>query len=359
MIKYNIGWGITNTCNMNCEFCYSKETRKTTDELGIEDWKKFIDENNEQIESINYGTGENVILDNFFEFINYVRSYYPTITQSLTTNGYLYERVSKNLKFYEIYKKSIDEVDVSLDFTDSKRHSEFRGQPRAYNWAINTLKMLQEDHKKATIVFVGFEETMTKDNIDGLFAIAKKYDALLRLNIYRPVSKNDDINKKFILEYQTLRDMIEYIGNNYNIVSLSDILLGNIYCENTQIKENTGIDSIRILPNGDICPSTYLINEKYQKKYNIREQNILQKIAFTDFINAPIPDECNECELKNKCRGGVFDRRILWNNDLNKRDPYCPFENSDDLNKPKFKVLKKGRISVHDGYLPTMFFKNK
>ena len=35
MKKFNVGWGITNSCNMNCRFCYSKETRKSTDNIGI------------------------------------------------------------------------------------------------------------------------------------------------------------------------------------------------------------------------------------------------------------------------------------------------------------------------------------
>ena len=89
--------------------------------------------------------------------------------------------------------------------------------------------MLQQDKKTSTIVFVGFEDTMTHENIDGLFEMAKKYDALVRLNIYRPVSDNEEINRKFILSYNTLIDAIEYIYHNYKIVTLSDILLGNIY----------------------------------------------------------------------------------------------------------------------------------
>ena len=36
MQKYNVGWGLTNSCNMNCKFCYSKETRKTTKDATIE-----------------------------------------------------------------------------------------------------------------------------------------------------------------------------------------------------------------------------------------------------------------------------------------------------------------------------------
>ena len=66
MEKYNVGWGLTNLCNMNCVFCYSKQTRKETSELTITDWKKFIDENYDKIQTINYGTGENTILDEFF-----------------------------------------------------------------------------------------------------------------------------------------------------------------------------------------------------------------------------------------------------------------------------------------------------
>ena len=358
MKKYNVGWGITNACNMNCKFCYSKDTRHSTSDTTLKDWIKFVDENHEYIDSINYGTGENAISNDFFKFISYVRENYPSITQSLTSNGYIYERVSKDPELYDIYKKSIDEVDVSLDFAIPEKHNFFRGQPKAYDWAINTLKMLQKDKKTATIVFVGFEETMTPENIDGLFEIAKKYDALIRLNIYRPVSDNKEINEKFILSYKTLMSTLEYINEKYKVVTLSDVLLGSIYTREKDIKENTGIDSIRILPDGSICPSTYLITKDFRNKYNIKQENVLSKVKFEDFIEAPIPEKCKNCEIKKKCKGGVYDRRMLWNKTLNERDPYCPFENDDDINKKQFKTLKKKRVSVHDGYLPTMFFKN-
>lgn len=358
MKKYNVGWGITNACNMNCKFCYSKDTRHSTSDTTLKDWIKFVDENHEYIDSINYGTGENAISNDFFKFISYVRENYPSITQSLTSNGYIYERVSKDPELYDIYKKSIDEVDVSLDFAIPEKHNFFRGQPKAYDWTINTLKMLQKDKKTATIVFVGFEETMTPENIDGLFEIAKKYDALIRLNIYRPVSDNKEINKKFILSYKTLMSALEYINEKYKVVTLSDVLLGNIYTREKDIKENTGIDSIRILPDGSICPSTYLITKDFRNKYNIKQENVLSKVKFEDFIEAPIPEKCKDCEIRNKCKGGVYDRRMLWNKTLKERDPYCPFENNDDINKKQFKTLKKKRVSVHDGYLPTMFFKN-
>lgn len=358
MKKFKIGWGITNACNMNCKFCYSKDTRYATSDTTIKDWIKFIDENHEYIDSINYGTGENVISDDFFRFILYVRNNYPNITQSLTSNGFIYERVTNNPKFYDIYKKCIDEVDVSLDFAIREKHNYFRGQPKAYDWAINTLEMLQKDKKTSTIVFVGFEETMTPENIDGLFEIANKYNALIRMNIYRPVSNDKEINQKFILSYKTLINTIEYIYKKYKIISLSDVLIGNIYTRGQNIKENTGVDSIRILPDGSICPSTYLITPNYRNKYNIREENVLSEIEFEEFKETPIPQKCDNCIIKDKCRGGVYDRRMLWYKTLDERDPYCPYENDDNIEKEQFKILKQKRVSVHDGYLPTMFFKN-
>lgn len=360
MEKYNVGWGLTNLCNMNCEFCYSKQTRKETSELTITDWKKFIDENYDKIQTINYGTGENAILDEFFEFIQYVRTNYPEITQSLTTNGYLYERVKNNNKLYDIYKSSIDEVDVSLDFADKEKHNKFRGGRFVYDWAINTLKMLNKDEKKSTIVFVGFEETMKKENIDALFKIAKENNALLRLNIYRPVNKIKEVNNRYIVSYETLINTLEYIAENYSVISLNDVLIGNMYTDNKEV-DNTGVNSIRILPNGDICPSTYLISDEYRNKYNIKTSNVMNKIDFPNFKEPPIPEEClkSNCSIVDVCKGGVYDRRLLWNNTLEKRDPYCPFENNDTDQKKKIITFKRERVSVHDGYLPTMFFKNK
>lgn len=359
MKKFNIGWGLTNLCNMNCKFCYSKETREKIKDISITDWKKFVDENNEQIDSINYGTGENAILDDFFYFVAYVRKMYPNIVQSVTTNGYISKRVLEKSEFMDIFRNSIDEVDVSLDFADADKHCNFRGQSQAYNWAIQTLELLKNINKKATIVFVGFEETMKKENIDGLFEIAKKYNALLRLNIYRPVSESRAINEKFKLTYQTLNEILKYINEKYEVVGLSDVLIGNLYTDDSNIKENTGKGSIRILPNGNICPSTYLISEKYSNKYNIKDEKVLSKIYFETFEKAKVPKECEGCIIKDKCKGGVYDRRILWYGTLIERDPYCPIRYNEEIPKRKFKIKKHGRISVHDDYLPTMFFKNK
>ena len=359
MGSFNIGWGLTNLCNMNCQFCYSKQVREKINECDINDWIKFVDENAENINSINYGTGENTVMEAFFDFVKYVRKNYPFIRQSLTTNGYISQKISNNVKFREIFERCIDEIDVSIDFYDEKKHCEFRGQPNAYKWALKTLEFCVENNKLTTIVFVGYEDTLQEDNIDGLFALAKKYNTLLRMNIYRPVSHIPEINQRFILSYKTLMSALKYINSKYEIVALSDALLGNIFTDGENIKDNTGVNSIRILPDGSICPSTYLIDVKYRQKYNIKQGKILDKINFEEFTDPVIPNECAGCKYVNSCKGGVFDRRILWYDTLSQRDPYCPARMNDKFPEQKFKISKIGRVSVHDDYLPTLFFKNR
>lgn len=356
--KYSVGWGLTNTCNMNCKFCYSKVTRDEISECGIADWKNFVDRNHNYIEAINYGTGENSVIDDFFYFVEYVRKKYPEIKQALTTNGFISERVRKNPHFMEIYKNCIDEVDISIDFNNQEKHCLFRGQPKAFDWAIDALKINKKLGKLSTIVFVGFNETMTKENLDGLFELAKKYDALIRTNIYRPVNPDQEKNKEFILSYDQLKNGLKYINENYEIISLSDSLLGNAFSNQEGIRDNTGTSSIRILPDGTICPSTYLIRAEDRSNLNIHDAD-LKKLTFEQFSNIEIPKECQKCEIVNSCQGGAYDRRILWYGTFAERDPYCPIRNGDEIPKEKFQVSKINRVSVHDGYLPTLFFKNR
>ena len=357
MKKWNIGWGISSKCNMNCQFCYSKENRRNSLDITIADWKSFVDENNEKITSINYGTGENTLIDDWFDLILYIREKYPHIRQALTTNGYLSEACKDSYKL-EAFIKAIDEVDVSLDFAEEESHCLFRGQSKAYRWAIDTLKLCKEYGKRTTIVFIGAEKNLYIKNIDGLFAIAKQYNAILRMNIYRPTEGINERSKQFIASQKTIIDTLEYISNKYHILSIGDSFFSPILC-GTKRKDPSGDKSIRILANGNITPSTYLIDDKYVVS-NIKRSNVLTLLEdgkVADYlIKNCTPEECKGCVYADDCEGGVIDRRYLWYGTLNKRDPYCPgpFKQK---NKIRVVLSDEHFESVHDDYLPTMFFK--
>lgn len=359
MKKWNIGWGTIAACNMKCQFCYSKERRKVGAPLGLSDWIKFIDENHDKIGTINYGTGENSISDDWFMLIQYIRKNYPSIRQALTTNGFLSERI-KDVELYKIATEAIDEIDISLDFCIPEKHGELRGQKAAYEWAINTLKYCYKEKKEATIVFLGSKVNLTEENIKGIFKIAEKYEAKLRMNLYRPTEGIDEISRKFIPDYQAIIDILHYISKHYEILALNDSLFSALLTERNFI-DPSGIDSLRVLADGDITPSTYLIDKEYIVG-NIKNHNALENIEknITEIVNNIIPLECKDCILKERCRGGVIDRRYLWYKTLEKKDPYCQGPYYDENILPEKIVLSKKKFeSVHDGYLPTMFFINK
>ena len=357
MKKWNIGWGPIAECNMHCQFCYSRRKRQEGNNLTIADWLHFIDGSGGLINTINYGTGENTLSMDWFSLISYIRKKFPEIRQSLTTNGHLSEAVKDNICM-QSFLESIDEVDVSLDFCQAESHNAFRGQSKAFDWVIETLKICQYYGKTATIVFLGSEENANLDNIDGLFSIAEKYGAILRMNIYRPTAGLTKLAQKFIIKWQTLLSVLEHIAKFHRVIAIDDPFLSS-YLTGRTVKDPSGNDSLRILADGSITPSTYLVDKKYVVG-NIKEKNVLSQLSnddkLADIVSRLVPNECHGCIYADSCAGGVLDRRWLWYGTLARRDPYCPgIIKKSKTNK--ISVTTTNFCSVHDGYLPTIFFK--
>lgn len=353
--KWNVGWGPVSLCNMNCKFCYSRTKRDEKQDLSYKDWIRFVDENHRLIKSINYGTGENSLSKEWFMLIDYVRNHYRTIRQSVTTNGYISKAIEDDPQKLEIVNRAVDEFDVSLDYADIKKHGEFRGQMNAGKWAIDTLNYCHKHNKEATIVCLGSRHNMYMENIDGIFDIAAQYGAKIRINIYRPTDGINEFTRQFIWDPHELVNILYSISEKYKVLAISDALFSNIMTDKSEV-DPSGIDSIRILPDGSITPSTYLISDEYVIG-NIRETNILESLskrsALLNTIQEIIPKECRDCIYKNECKGGVMDRRYLWYGSLEKKDPYCVF---DVAKMKKIHISDERFESVHYGYLPTMFF---
>lgn len=359
MIKYSIGLGFTSNCNMNCPFCYSKSKRLNSSDLAIHNWIAFIDRNKEYIKNINYGTGENTTSEEWYSFILYIRDNYPEIRQALTTNGTLAYVVKNDAEKRKIIIKCIDEIDVSLDFGKPDMHNYYRGSSNAYNWVLDTLEFCNGYAKDATIVMLGIDDVLTEANLSSVFAIAKIYNAKVRINLYRPVDKKSNITP---VSYDTIKRLFHWIGDNQKFLSISDPLFSSVYFGDYVKNDPSGISSVRIIQNGDIFPSTYLLlpelkmgNIKdfdFSEVDNNRIGSMIQKLT--------LPSFCDDCPIKDSCRGGVLDRRYLWYGSFEECDPYCPAKNG--IKKENIPFMKRYTIaneefnSVHDGYLPTLFF---
>lgn len=125
---------------------------------------------------------------------------------------------------------------------------------------MQMLKVCKEENIQATIVCLGSAQNMYTDNLEGIFRIAKEYNALVRINLYRPTEGINEFTKQFILSPEKLLDVLYWIDRNHQVLSISDALLSNLVTNSFE-EDPSGIDSIRILPDGSITPSTYLIEK--------------------------------------------------------------------------------------------------
>ncbi len=183
--KWKIGWGVTSLCNMSCPFCYSEGVRDSSREVSVDVAKNFLDINHEWIDSINFGTSENTLSNTFFDLLFYTYTNYNDIPQSITTNGYLAKASIKN-KNTEKVLEALSEVDISLDFHNPDLHNEFRGNSKAYKWAIESAYMCKDANIPTTFVVLGIDKTLQKDNLVGIFELAEKFGFYVRINIFRP-----------------------------------------------------------------------------------------------------------------------------------------------------------------------------
>jgi radical SAM protein with 4Fe4S-binding SPASM domain len=355
--KFAVGAGITSACNMGCNFCYSVERRNDTPDIHITKWMNFFSRNQDKISDVNFGTGENTLVNSWFDLVEFIGDLNADIGQALTTNGSLVSRIGGSSRKDNIVTSNLSDVDVSLDYANEHRHNSFRGNRNAFNMALDTLAYCKESGFNTTVVVMGIDETLALPNMEGIFSIAAEYDALVRVNIYRPVNKGNGLMPP---SFDVLMSLFDWVAENHYICSLSDPLFSSVLSKQEPQSDPSGKSSVRILPDGSVYPSTYLISPDFCLG-NIDDEEIFDSLPRSKVVDSlkGLPKECGGCDVVEGCGGGTIDRRILWNGTTEIRDPYCPKNFGLGTSLRSYDVHPDGFSSIHDGYLPTIFFKPK
>lgn len=358
-IKWKIGWGLSNKCNMACKFCYSRKVRreqKNFDNI-IQTGVEFVKRNKDRIDSINFGTGEPTVELAFFRFCDQLNKVAPNVTLGVTTNGNLAKAVNDPYNM-DVFIRCIKDVDVSLDFGNAEQQDESRNCEGAFQGVIETLKLCQKFGKNATVVSVMHKFNCSYSNFSSMIRIARLYNASFRINILRPT-----VDFAFALPYKNLKDNFINLIHEYEVESIADPLLAALVEADCPNGDPTAESSFRILPNGYVTPSTYLLDANWQAKRldEIDDIDSMHELdSFKTIKSVEIPYSCEKCMMREKCKGGVFDRRWLWYHDFSENDPYCPLRFADSLGWKQMSgdvIYSKERKSfVHDGYLPTLIF---
>lgn len=304
---------------------------------------------------MNFGTGESFLDDQFLPFIYWLRDFVPDIRISVTTNGTMAIAMNQDKRVSQLF----DEVDVSIDSIVPAEHNQVRGVSWAFEYARRTLETCREAGVKTTIVMVGIEATLRKDNLRGLMQMARQLGCCLRVNLYRPTEGS-------VLEmpsYHCVMDAMDCLHGESDGATLSDPLFSALFASAQGGFVRTQSKACRILPDGTITPSTYLTQSRWRGSSILDSGDVLSAFmhsnAYQMFAQPSSPARCRSCPWIAVCQGGATDRRWLAGGSLNEPDPYCPMLHgqSERLQQRElqFAPIANGP-QIHTSYMPTLVF---
>jgi len=169
---FALGIGLTNECNLACAFCYRDASR--VDRLTLDQVRAVME--CIPVRSVNLGTGENGLHPQFAAILAYLRT--RPIKLTMTTNGYSVASLS------DPELAGFKDIEFSLDYPTEAEQDDQRG---AGNW-----RLLHEQAERCRrlgvpVTFIAVMMQSNFDRLAAIAAIAKAYDAPLRVNVYQSV----------------------------------------------------------------------------------------------------------------------------------------------------------------------------
>ena len=326
---------------MNCEHCYSRQYDKAS--LSLDDIKRIA--NSIEIESVNFGTGENILNSEFLQIVKYL--YDRNVKLSLTTNGY------SVLNMSDEYIKMFHDIDFSLEYPTRELQNGYRGH--------NSWEMVTEGMKRCKSLGIPFSIATVlmkpnADNIVDFYDLISEYGCFLRINIIKCNSSNLEENLAHELSYDLFWNSIKNILSKFKLVSCSEPILRAALNLDTGVGVPCGKASIRIQPDGSLLPCVYWghSDQKIEDLVNNGE-----KVLLSPEFNASqiVPDACRGCKYEIQCGGGCASRRKLGQG-LNSPDPFCSLARGKEFPSISYTVNKDQVDLIHSSYLCTIILSN-
>lgn len=223
----NIGWTLGNDCPCKCKHCYSMSVR----EKGKNLTKEIVDKVIEQVErigveTINLGGNEPI----FTNGLKVQDSLLPYILKELTKRNIKVGITTSGISLialknvYPECLKLLNDVDISLDSPYEKEHNENRGGD-VYKYAIEALEICKENGIESGIIMCAMNWNFTKDRIDALLELAKKYDSNIRFNLLKPIQSK---HFELVSSKEQVLENYKYLFEKCDTVELSEPTLSGL-----------------------------------------------------------------------------------------------------------------------------------
>jgi MoaA/NifB/PqqE/SkfB family radical SAM enzyme len=185
----NCIWELTYRCNARCDICpYWRNPSDAERELGLADLKIGLDRIYESgCRIINFSGGEPTLRDDLEEIISHASS--RGFWTSLVTNGSLLN----SGKTDRLKEAGLDNLFVSLDFTDGEKHDRLRGIDGLHDRVINALVYLSRKfitgHRTAGILCV--ISRLNSDTLKELVELAESLGVYITFQLYHDRKTED------------------------------------------------------------------------------------------------------------------------------------------------------------------------
>lgn len=331
-MKYSVGIGLTDKCNLKCPHCYSRSGDAPAF-LPAETVMRLCE--SLEIKDINFGTGESWLHPQFLEIVKALRD--EQMEMALTTNGYTVAKMSdQELRLFQ-------EIDFSLDFPNEPENDSWRGGG-SFRSVTSGIYRCQEAGCEVSVACC-----LMNNNYKYMGKMVELCAGLgvhLRINVYKPVHTN-----AYKPSYSEFWEGIRLLLGNSRLVSCSEPIVNALMGHRPSSAGGPcGKGSLRVKPSGEIIPCVYWRDTGiFVDDILANGSEILE--ALVERVNMRhIPEVCNSCSVLDICGGGCAGRRV--HESLLAPDEYC-FMLRGDIPDIKFRWASS-RDLVHSGYLCTL-----
>jgi radical SAM protein with 4Fe4S-binding SPASM domain len=364
----NIGWTLGNDCPYRCTHCYSMNARQRGADMSVPMIDRIVEQLRVNgVETVNLG-GNEPLFTNGADPRSTLLPYIVTslvgagITVGLTTSGITILRLYRHHR--EVFDL-LNDVDVSLDSPIRNEHNRNRGA-NIYHQAIEALEVCQHHNKPHTIIMCGMNWNFTLPNIETLVALAKRYDANIRINPIKPVQpQHMEVALPAGQYYEGFARLLELCRP----VDLGEPPIAAVTDFEGAKRCPCGRTSFRIhsiTPRGEIHVSPCVYLHDYKSPLDLLKHDLIDIINSPQFrvfrqrnANPEAVQECDRCRLLARCGGGCAGRAYLHNlhktgqRSMLARDPYCPVREAPLERFAKNPSLVSEQRLVHMDYLCT------
>jgi radical SAM protein with 4Fe4S-binding SPASM domain len=365
----NIGWTLGNDCPYRCTHCYSMNARIKGRDMSIPMIDRIVDQLAlNKVETVNLGGNEPL----FTNGANPRSTLLPYIIERLVGAGLVTGLTTSGITVLRLYRDHrhafdlLNDVDVSFDSPFEEEHNRNRGA-KIYHQAIEAIEICQRHQKPHTCILAGMKWNFTVPHIEALVAIAKRYDANIRINPVKPVEPTHmEMALPAEMYYRGFSRLLELCAP----VDLGEPPIAAVTDYQGARRCPCGRTSFRIhsiTPDGKVYVSPCVYLHDYKSDLDLLEHDLADIIRSPQFrvfrqrnANPEMIAGCAGCDLVAQCGGGCAARSYLYHSHetggtktMRARDPYCPKRVAPSWPFPQRPVIDTTERLVHMDYLCT------